>query len=154
MDQRTVKQVTVHRSSHYRFFKKTVFNKFAIFTGKHLCWSFFLINLQVFRLQRRCFPVNIVKFLENLFWRTYANGCFCIYILLKGLKHSLRERCPSTEFFPVRIWTLFTQWFRILRNDTTVVELIFLKLRSFTKIQYPSHLYSVIVHNISWKTGR
>ena len=28
------------------------------------------------RFQHRCFPVNIVKFLKHLFWRTIAYGCF------------------------------------------------------------------------------
>ena len=31
------------------FFKKTVLKNFAIFTGKHLCWSLFIIKLKVFR---------------------------------------------------------------------------------------------------------
>ena len=30
------------------------------------------------RLQHRCFPGNIRKFLEDLFWRTSARGCFYI----------------------------------------------------------------------------
>ena len=29
--------------------KKAVLKSFAIFTGKHLCWSHFLIKLQAFR---------------------------------------------------------------------------------------------------------
>ena len=48
----------------------------AIFIGKHLCWSLFLIRLQAFqdcnfikmRLQHRCFPVNIAKFLRTTFF--------------------------------------------------------------------------------------
>ena len=31
------------------FYKKAVLRNFAIFTGKHLCWSLFLIKLQAFR---------------------------------------------------------------------------------------------------------
>ena len=31
------------------FYKKAVLKNFAIFTRKHLCWSFFLIKLQAFR---------------------------------------------------------------------------------------------------------
>ena len=31
------------------FFKLVVFKNFANFTGKHLCWSLFLIKLQAFR---------------------------------------------------------------------------------------------------------
>ena len=38
------------RSSHLRCsMKKAVLKNFAIFTGEHLCWSFFLIKLQDFR---------------------------------------------------------------------------------------------------------
>ena len=46
--------------------KIDVLKNFALFTGKHLCWSLFLIHLQAFRpatfLERgssMCFPVNI-----------------------------------------------------------------------------------------------
>ena len=37
------------RSSHQRSVKKAALKIFAIFTGKHLCWSLFLIKLQSFR---------------------------------------------------------------------------------------------------------
>ena len=46
-----------------------------------------------------------------------------------------------------------SETFRILRNGTTVVESIFVKLRNFTKIGYLSTIYPVNVQNISWKTG-
>ena len=32
------------------FYKKAVLDNFAIFTGKQLCWSLFLIKLQAFKL--------------------------------------------------------------------------------------------------------
>ena len=48
------------------FFKIGVLKKFAMFTGKHLCWSLFLIKLQAFR----CFPANITKLLRPGFYRT------------------------------------------------------------------------------------
>ena len=38
-------------------FEKGVLKIFAIFTGKHLCWS----------LQHRCCPVNIAKYLRTAF---------------------------------------------------------------------------------------
>ena len=45
-----------HRSSHLRCFIKINASKnFAIFTGKHLCWSLFLIKLQAFR------PTTLLK---------------------------------------------------------------------------------------------
>ena len=37
------------------FYKKAVPKNFAIFTGKNLCWSFFLIKWQAFR------PATLLK---------------------------------------------------------------------------------------------
>ena len=49
--------------------KKAVLKIFANFTGKHLCWSLFLIKLQANlikkRLQQRYFPVNFAKFFRT-----------------------------------------------------------------------------------------
>ena len=45
------------------FFKIGVLKNFAIFTGKHLCWSLLqACNFIKKRLQHRCFPVHIAKF--------------------------------------------------------------------------------------------
>ena len=54
------------------FYKIVILKNFAIFTGKQLFWSLFLIKLQAFShakkgFQHRCFPVNIVKFLRTPF---------------------------------------------------------------------------------------
>ena len=53
------------------FYKKFVRKTFAIFTGKHICWSLFSIKLQANfikkRLQHRCFPMNIAKSLRTPF---------------------------------------------------------------------------------------
>ena len=40
-----------------------------------MCWSRFF-NFIEKRLQHRCFPVNIGKFVKNLFWRTSPYACF------------------------------------------------------------------------------
>ena len=65
---------TSRNSRLQMFFKIGVLNSFANFTGKHLCWSFFLKNLQAEglqldkkRLQNRCFPVKFAKFLRTPF---------------------------------------------------------------------------------------
>ena len=48
-----------HKSNRSQmFFKIGVLKNFAKFTGKHLCWSWFLIKLHV----------NIVKFLRTAFF--------------------------------------------------------------------------------------
>ena len=63
------------------FCKKEVHENFAIFTWEHLCWCLFP-GLQAYnffkRLQRRCFPVNIAKFLratisKNI-WEGFLNS--------------------------------------------------------------------------------
>ena len=54
------------------FFKILTFKNFAIFTGKHLCWSLFLIKLQAFR----CFPVNIAKLLRAAFFMEHLRWLF------------------------------------------------------------------------------
>ena len=45
-------------------FYKAALKHFAIFTGKHLCWSIFLIKFIITKLQHRYFPVNIARFLR------------------------------------------------------------------------------------------
>ena len=46
------------------FVKKVVLKSFANFAGKQLCYSLFLIT----RLQYRCFPVNLAKFVQKTFF--------------------------------------------------------------------------------------
>ena len=54
------------RNSHQRYSIKKKLKNFAIFTGKHLCLSLFnKVFLIKKRLQHKCFPVNIVKFLRT-----------------------------------------------------------------------------------------
>ena len=89
---------TPSRSNRSQTFFTGVLKNFAIFTGKHLCWSLFLIKLQVLacdfikkRLQHRCFPVTIAKFLgaaffkEHLQWllKHHPNSISRIYMFLK-----------------------------------------------------------------------
>ena len=88
------------RNSHRKCsMKKAVINNFAIFTGKHLCWSFFLIKLQPWRtgtLLKRDSNAGVFlrilhNFKENLLRRTSANGCSW-----KG----------GTDFLLMRFWSL------------------------------------------------
>ena len=66
------------------FCNKGVLRIFSKFTGKHQCWSVFLIKLQAcssfkMRLQHRCFPENFARFFRTpiLYMITYAiqNSC-------------------------------------------------------------------------------
>ena len=75
----------IFRSSCMQMFFKTGFARnFAIFTGKHLCWSLFLIKENfISTFSQRDFntgdfcPVKIVKFFEHLFLWSISGGCFC-----------------------------------------------------------------------------
>ena len=63
------------------FFKIGVLKNLALFTGKRLCWSLFLIKLQAFK----CFSVNIAKLLgAAFFYRTppvAASSDVLVYII-------------------------------------------------------------------------
>ena len=57
------------------FFKVGVLKNFANFTGKHLCWSLFLIKLQAWRhgtQPTQLFPMKFAKFFWTFFYRTSA----------------------------------------------------------------------------------
>ena len=70
------------------FFKIDVFKNFAMFTTKDLCWSLFLIKLQVWRNSKRelqhCFPENIVKFLRTTIFKEHVY-CFILDQLKQGV---------------------------------------------------------------------
>ena len=69
------------------FCKKGILRNFVNFTGKHLCWNFFLIELQEVcsfikkRLRHRCFSKEFTKFLRtpnlkivnDCFWNMFFN---------------------------------------------------------------------------------
>ena len=59
----------LNRSSHQRCsLEEPVLIKLAIFAGKHLCWSLFLIKCRS----------EVLFSYEHLFWRTSLNGFFCL----------------------------------------------------------------------------
>ena len=68
------------------FFKKSVFENFAKFTGRHLCHSLIFNKVDLkFQLKHRfchsCFPVNFAQFLSTPFlkehfrWLLLCNPC-------------------------------------------------------------------------------
>ena len=78
------------RSSHLRcFVKRAVFKIAAIFTEKHLCWSLFLIKLQILRPPvsdlRLLFSCVIYKFFKNTHFEdhlptTASETCFFTWV--------------------------------------------------------------------------
>ena len=91
------------RSRHSQmFFKVGVLKNLAIFKGKHLFLSRFLIKLQTL-LKRdsntnRCFPVNVAKFLrrpfitEHLWWLLLSFVCDHVLFEKNGTFH--RNKAP------------------------------------------------------------
>ena len=74
--QNTSRKLLMFRSSRSQMFLKiSVLKNFANLTGKHLCWSLFLIQTLLDsvdsvkkRLQHRCYLVKFAKFLKTLFF--------------------------------------------------------------------------------------
>ena len=100
--------VFFYRSNHSQIlFKKIgILKNFAIITTKNMCWSLFLVKLQAWKPQHKCFPVKISKFLrtafliENSFFPVAASRKWRISLLT--LFHAglnvvlpLRSRLPS-----------------------------------------------------------
>ena len=74
-------KITKRKSRWEVFCKKGAFENFV---GKHLCWSLFfnkvaglrpeyIKNMLKKRLQHRCFPLNLVKFLKNSFFKEHLS---------------------------------------------------------------------------------
>ena len=84
-------------------FKIHALKNFAIFIGKHLCWSLFLIKLQTLR----CFPVNIAKFLRAAFyiepfqWLLLQMMCFTLYF-----QKDVAEYIVAIHYIVVSFWNL------------------------------------------------
>ena len=79
------------RSSHKSCsIEKAVLKNFAIFTGKHLCWSLLLIDLQASKpatffkrdSSTSVFLWILQNFWEHLFCWKSANNCFCSFNFL------------------------------------------------------------------------
>ena len=108
-----------------------VLQNVANFTGKHQCWSFFLIKLFQ-RLQHRCFPVKFATFLKNtIFYRTpkvAASGNF-------KAKICLYYQCFDNSFF----FTYSHNSKLCLKSDSCIME-TFWKFFSF--VHYGSFFFA------------
>ena len=93
----TEKKCLSSRSSHQMCsIEEAVLKIFVILSGKYLCWSLPLIDLQLQdlqfikkRLQQGCFLVNIAKFLRKLIFKEICEQLllpFCFLLLLFVLR--------------------------------------------------------------------
>ena len=103
------------------YFRIGVLKNFAMFTGKHLCWSLFFnkyaglkaCNFIKKRLQHRFFPVKFPKFLRTPFFTEHVR-----WLLLK-ISHELSLYC---------IWE---QWIVSFRGTYGPSSAYFILLRMF-----------------------
>ena len=58
----------IRSSRSQMFFKIVVHKNLATLTGKHRCWSLSSIKLSLIKIQHKCFPLNISKFLIAAFF--------------------------------------------------------------------------------------
>ena len=85
--------ITIIRSSRLeRFFKIGFLKNFAILTGKHLCWSLFLIKLQAFR------PSGL-----QLYWKNTSTQIFSCENC-ETFKNSFFYRTPHVADPWFNIW--------------------------------------------------
>ena len=96
------------KSSHWRCFaKKSVLKSFAIFKGKQLCWSFFLIKLQAFRP-----PVNIAKFSRTPILKYICERLLLVFVCFMSFI-ILLQRGYGTG----KIWTSIIQNYDMFENQ-------------------------------------
>ena len=103
---------SIIRSSHRRSsIKITVLKNFAIFTGKHLCWSLSLKKSKAFRpaaLLKRdsntgCLFVNIAKFLRKSILKNICEMVFLHYQSTSFVVQCLRTKCSQIHRKPQSI---------------------------------------------------
>ena len=106
------------------FFKIGALSNIAKSTGKHLCWSFFLMKVACLkaynfikkRFQHRCFPMNIAKFLRALFLQNTCCVCFCLKI--RNVFRSIDKSGLRHRYLPVNC----TKFFRTAFDKTSLSE--------------------------------
>ena len=97
-----------HWNSRSRMFHDALKN-LAIFTGKHLCWRFVLINFIKKRLQHSCFPVNVAKCFSTVFhMEIYMNMSFlnillCYHFSLEAFLQDMAKNNPNEKQIEAKI---------------------------------------------------
>ena len=74
---KTSRKKSTQKQLFSRVLQDRFLKKFANFTSKHQCWSYFLTKSpEIKRLQNRCFPVNFAKLLRTPFLQNTSKTCF------------------------------------------------------------------------------
>ena len=97
-----------HSNSRSQMFYAALQN-IAIFTGKRLCWRFFLIKFIKNRLQHRCFPVNVAKCLSTVFHieinvnMSFLNIMLCYDFSLQAFLQDMAKNNPTEKQIEAKI---------------------------------------------------
>ena len=85
-----------HKKQPPELFYKIAPRHSAIFTGKHLCWSIFLIKFQAIGLQiylkrhqHTCFLVIIANFLRTLIFKNICRRLLLSYVRLNSILYNI-----------------------------------------------------------------
>ena len=121
----------VQNSRPKMFFKKAVLKNFARFTGKHLCWSHFLIKLQVF--MHRYFAVNIATFLRSAFLQNtfFPYEYYYQELILKYHNDTHKEKLRFDQF-STRMggWLLLTYFICLQHNQLSSIHFPLSRIKS------------------------
>ena len=108
-------------------FKIGAFKNFAILTGKHLYWSFFLLKIN--KLQQKETPTMVFscKYRETLseqvFLQITSGGCFWVKQSIKDILRNIYFKIPRTTCCIIQIrWSMFRNY---NRNPSAVFLAIF-----------------------------
>ena len=90
------------------FFKKTALENFAIFTEKHLCWSFFFHKVSDFQgcNVKKEAPAQVLFCCE-----IFVRLCFEKHLKTAALKLTLRSDCLELCFWTVPFTTILTLYY-------------------------------------------
>ena len=126
------------------FFKIGVFKNFKIFTGKHLCWSLFLLKLQAFRQPAVVFCKKGV--LKNFANFTGKHLCWSLFLILfQASTLQLFKKRLQHRGFPVK----FAKFLEHLIWRTSANDCF-----SITFLQFCSECENIIFDVVCWTSGR
>ena len=119
------------RSSHQRCsVKKGTVKNFANFTGNHLCWSLFLIMLQVFRAATLLKRYSNTEFSYEI-CKIFKSTCF------KDHLRKTASTCFTSEYYNKQWWRVWTR-----RDLDRVQSKYFLNVTILFGQMQPYNLYA------------
>ena len=104
------------------FFEIGALKNFANFTGKHLCWSLFLIKLQAYSKQKQSFA-HVLKNFVNFTGKHLCWSLFLIKFLTNFIEDTLNQvfSCKIQKNFKNTFFTEQLHWLLLSKETPTQV---------------------------------